>query len=160
MRRYADLYKVAFLLFCALVLSCLPSVARGQDRTASRLSMPPELEYRDPEIRALLAPSEAGCAQRNMATAVENAERAIRISDSRRLIHDRALIESALSLDLVGQGELDAAFKTFQQALHDAIDSRNPVLEADTLISLASQAQMKGNTSEAMSLVDRALNIC
>jgi tetratricopeptide (TPR) repeat protein len=94
-----------------------------------------------------------------MATAVENAERAIRISDSRRLIHDRALIESALAVALVGQGELDAAFKTFQQALQDAIDSRNPVLQADTLISLATQAQMKGNTSEAVSLVERALNI-
>ncbi len=48
---------------------------------------------------------------------------------------------------------------TFQQALQDAIDSRNEVLQADTLISLASQAQMKGNTSQAMSLVERALNI-
>jgi CHAT domain-containing protein/tetratricopeptide (TPR) repeat protein len=159
MYRNTDPHKPISLFFCAFILLSLPSATQGQGQTASRLSIPPELEYRDPEIRALLAPSEAGCAQRNMATAVENAERAIRISDSRRLIHDRALIESALAVALIGQGEVDAAFKTFQQALQDAIDSRNPVLQADTLISLASQAQMKGKTSEAMSLVERALNI-
>lgn len=153
-------YGFRLLRLCFLVLSTLSaSVAESQQKTAITVSRPSELEYQDPEIRALLAPSEAGCAQRNMASAVENAERAIRIADSRRFIHDRALIESALAVALVGQGKIEAAFKTFQQALQDAIDSRNEVLQADTLISLASQAQMKGNTPEAITLVERALNI-
>jgi tetratricopeptide (TPR) repeat protein len=148
------------LRLCFLVVTTLSaSVAASQQKPASAVSTPPELEYQDPEVRALLAPSEAGCAQRNVATALENAERAIRIADNRRLIHDRALIESALAVALVGQGQLDPAFRVFQQALQDAIDSRNEVLQADTLISLASQAQMKGNTPEAMGLVERALSI-
>jgi len=148
------------LSFSFLVVACLSaSIAAPQQKSATGISTSPELEYQDPEIRALLAPNEGGCVQRNVATAVDNAERAILIADSRKLIHDRALIESALAVALVGQGKIDAAFKTFQQALQDAIDSRNEVLQADTLISLASQAQMKGNTSQAMSLVERALNI-
>src|SRR6266705_2474654 len=146
-------YSLRLLRLCCLVVSTLfASVVASQQKTAGTVTTPTELEYQDPEIRVLLAPNEAGCAQRNMFSAVENAERAIRIADSRRLIHDRALIESALAVALVGQGKIEAAFKTFQQAFQDAIDSRNEVLQADTLISLASQAQMKGNTPEAISL--------
>jgi CHAT domain-containing protein len=153
--RTFQLLRVCFLAVSTLSATMVASQQKG----APAASTPPELEFQDPEIRALLATTEAGCAQRNLATAVENAERALRIADSRRLIHDRALIDSALAVAFVGQGNLDAAFKAFQQALQDAIDSRNPVLQADTLISLASQAQMKGNPHEAMSLVERALTI-
>src|SRR5580704_18106915 len=153
--RTFQLLRVCFLAVSTLSATMVASQQQG----APAASTPPELEFQDPEIRALLATTEAGCAQRNLATAVENAERALRIADSRRLIHDRALIDSALAVAFVGQGNLDAAFKAFQQALQDAIDSRNPVLQADTLISLASQAQMKGNPHEAMSLVERALTI-
>jgi len=74
-------------------------------------------------------------------------------------MRDRALAETELASALVGEGKLEMAFVAFQKALQDSIDTKNEVLEADILLSLASEAQMKGNNQKALDLVSRALTI-
>ena len=69
------------------------------------------------------------------------------------LVHDKALVEAQLAAASIGQSNLDLAFDSFRRALQDAVDSKNGVLEADILISLASEAQLKGNTTQAKELI-------
>ena len=49
------------------------------------------------------------------------------------------------------------SFLLFQKALQDSIGSKRPVLQADILVSLSSEAQMKGNTQGAIDLIHQAL---
>jgi hypothetical protein len=72
---------------------------------------------------------------------------------NRGLTSDRALVESALGSALTGQGNLELASVAFQKALEDARTAKNEVLEADVLIALASEAQVKGNIQQALELV-------
>ena len=83
----------------------------------------------------------------------------MKLADDRGLIRDRGLVEASLASAYIYQAKLDLAFKTFQKALQDAIDSKNAVLEADILLALASEAQLKGNRARAIELVSRALSI-
>ena len=89
---------------------------------------------------------------------MESVQKALEIADSRGLTRDRAITEATLASALVGEGKIQLAFVAFQKALQDSIDSKNEVLEADILISLASEAQMKGNNQKALDLVSRALS--
>ena len=90
---------------------------------------------------------------------VERLQQALKIADTEGLIRDRALLEANLASARVSQAKLELAFTTFQRALQDAIDSNNRVLEADILIALASQAQLKGNNQESVDLISKALSI-
>jgi len=90
---------------------------------------------------------------------VERVRKAIHIAEVRGLIRDRALAEAALASAYIGQAKIELAFATFQKALQDAIDSKNAVLEADILIVLAFEAQLKGNTDHAADLLLRAQNL-
>jgi CHAT domain-containing protein len=117
------------------------------------------LEAVDPEIRQLLDETRSNCDQFNINDTIERVQRALKIADSRGLIGDRALAEATLASAYIGQAKFEFAFSTFQRALQDAIDSKNGVLEADILTSLASEAQLKGNLPQAIELTSRALRI-
>jgi tetratricopeptide (TPR) repeat protein len=132
-------FLLTLLIWCFLSFSRSTS---AQDKLQSSAWKPLELEAIDPEIRSLLDKNTASCDQLNVGDVLESAEQALRLADIRSLIRDRGL-----------------AFTTFQKALQDAIDSKNGVLEADILISLASEAQLKGNTLLAIDLISRALSI-
>jgi len=147
------------LCFGAAISLLCPRAASSQEKSKYDSNWPSELLAVDPEIRALLDEPRASCDRVNINDTIAKIEKALKIADDRGLIRDRGLIEASLASAYIYQAKLDLAFTTFQRALQDAIDSKNPVLEADVLISLAAEAQVKGNSTQAMELVSKALSI-
>src|SRR5205807_2001858 len=115
----------------ALVSLCSASATQGQDRTASRLSIPAELIPVDPEIRELLGVGDDSCKAANPDAWVEKVQKALQIAESRELIGDRAIVEAMLASASITQGNIDQAFIIFRKALQDSIDAKREVLEAD-----------------------------
>ena len=113
----------------------------------------------DPRIRALLDDTVSSCAQSSISNRVERLQDALKIANTEGLIRDRGLVEANLASADVSQAKLESALTNFQRALQDAIDSNNRVLQADILIALASQAQVKGNIQESVDLISKALSI-
>jgi len=113
----------------------------------------------DPEIRELLGVGDDSCKAANPDAWVEKVQKALQIAESRELIGDRAIVEAMLASASITQGNIDQAFIIFRKALQDSIDAKREVLEADILVSLASEGQMKGNTQEAVDLVTRAVSL-
>jgi CHAT domain-containing protein len=143
---------VAFLSFC------LSTVVNPQDKAANDSLVPIELTARDSDVRALLNQENRPCKPDGLQERVESIQKALEIADSRGLVGDRAITEATLASVLINEGKIQLAFVTFQKALQDSIDSKNEVLEADILLSLASEAQLKGNNQRALELVSRALS--
>ena len=139
-------FRVIFCL-CIFVFSFLWPSARAiaQDRASADPTIPVELTPADPEIRALLAYESC---KPNGAAWTEKLENALQMANSRGLVGDRALIEASLASAVFVQGNAEQALLLFQKALQDSIDAKRQVLEADILISLSSEAQMKGDASE------------
>jgi CHAT domain-containing protein len=145
----------AFGLF---LLSSSPPIV-GQDKPSNGAAWrPPELVATDKDIRALLDKTSASC-EFSASDLLERAQKAVQIADARGLVRDRALATDVLASAYVSQGNLELAFATFQKAMQDAVDSKNGVLEADILITLALEAQTKGDTARALELLSRALSI-
>ena len=148
------------MLCLAPVISILcPLAATSQEKSKYDPNRPTELLAIDPEIRAILDEPRASCKQFDISDTIEKIQKALKLADDRGLIRDRGLVEASLASAYIYQAKLDLAFKTFQKALQDAIDSKNAVLEADILLALASEAQLKGNPARAIELVSRALSI-
>jgi CHAT domain-containing protein len=160
MSRSARFAELLVNVFCSILL-CLfaPTVAAPQETSQSSSGQPAEFEAVDPEIRILLDEARAVCGPFDVNDRIERAQKALQIADSRGLINDRALARAILASAYIGQGEIELAFTTFRDALQDAIDSKNQVLEADILISLAAEAQVKGNILQSIDLISRAENI-
>jgi len=137
----------------------MPSATQGQDRTASRLSIPAELLPVDQEIRELLGVGDDSCKAANPDAWVEKVQKALQIAESRELVGDRAVVEALLASASIMQGNIDQAFIIFRKALQDSIDAKREILEADILVSLASEGQLKGNTQEAVDLVTSAVSL-
>ena len=151
--------KALLLLVVGALCLFSPRLAPSQEKSSYKANKPVELLAVDPEIRALLADSSSSCGQFRVSDVVAKIEQAVRIADSRGLIGDRALAETVLASAQIRQAETELAFSTFQKALEDAIDAKNKVLEADILISLASEAQLKANLPKAVERVSKALTI-
>jgi len=149
----------ASICLAAVLSILLPSAATAQEKPKYDPNKPLELLALDPEIRAMLEEPRASCDQFNIRDTITKIQKALQIADDRGLIRDRALVEATLASAHIGEAKIELAFTTFQRALQDAIDSKNAVLEADILISLASEAQLKGNTLQATDLISRALSI-
>jgi CHAT domain-containing protein len=141
--------------FCPFGLS----TAGAQESANRKYGRPTELEAIDPEIRGLLDQTSATCDRSDPNEVVERVQKAAQIADARGLIRDRALAEATLASVYIGQAKIELGFSAFQRALQDAIDSKNAVLEADILVALASEAQLKGKTDQAADLISRALNL-
>lgn len=146
-------------VYVVLVFSFFSPFVAAQDKSKSDANRPVELVFVDPRIRALLTEPSSYCDQFNINDKVKQLQEALKIADSGGLIRDRALVEASLAAAYISQAKIEIAFTTFQKALQDAIDSKNGVLEADILIALASEAQLKSNPSQAMELISRALSI-
>lgn len=159
MRRYVHAHELVLSLFCAFVSFCIPSATQGQDRAASRLKIPAELIPVDSEIRELLGVGDDSCKVANPDAWVAKIQKALQIAESRELIGDKAVVEALFASASITQGNLDQAFIIFRKALQDSIDAKREVLEADILVSLASEAQLKGNTQEAIDVVTRAVSL-
>ena len=145
------------LAFVFCLVGSLPAAA--QDIPTDNASRPIELSAGDPEVRTLLDQLNSSCDRFSSNDFVDRLRKALEITERRELIHDRALIEASLAGAYIGQAKIELGFTTFQKALQDAIDSNNGVLEADIVIALAAEAQMKGNIPQAMDLILRALSI-
>jgi CHAT domain-containing protein len=154
--------KLAFVRTTTFLSVCIllsPHFVVGQEKSIHGSNKPADLVAVDPRIRALLDDTVSSCAQSSFSNIVERLQQALKIADTEGLIRDRALLEANLASADVSQAKLELAFTTFQRALQDAIDSNNRVLEADILISLASQAQVKGNNQDSVALISKALSI-
>jgi tetratricopeptide (TPR) repeat protein len=137
----------------------LPSSAASQNKGFAASAIPPELTAADPEIRALLNDEDISCKLLSPNETVERIEKALQIADKRGLVRDRALVETVMGSALIGEGKFELAFLAFQKALQDSVDIKNEVLEADILLSLAAEAQIKGNNQKALDLIYRALTM-
>jgi CHAT domain-containing protein/Tfp pilus assembly protein PilF len=157
-RRTISAFLHGIVLLTAYVL-VFPLLVNGQGNSKYDANKPPELMVVDPQIRALIPKPQSSCDQLNVNDTVDQLQEALKIADSHGLVRDRALVETSLASTYVSQAKIELAFATFQKALQDAIDSKNGVLEADLLIALASEAQLKGNRQQAAELVSRALSI-
>jgi CHAT domain-containing protein/tetratricopeptide (TPR) repeat protein len=107
----------------------------------------------------LLNRQNASCKALNPGDLRASIDKALTIAESRGLIRDRALVEATLGSLLIGDGKIEMAFLSFEKALQDSIDSQNEIAEADILISLASEAELKGNKDKALELLTRALTL-
>lgn len=99
------------------------------------------------------------CEAANPDAWVAKIQKALQIAESRELIGDRAIIEALFASATVTQGKVDQAFIIFRKALEDSIDSKREVLQADILVSLASEGQLKGNIQAAVDLVTQAASL-
>jgi CHAT domain-containing protein len=142
----------------ALLLLCPALFGQAQTSTSDS-SQPAELSPFDPEIRALLNVDTGSCKAADPDAWTEKVRKALQIADSRGLVGDRAVLEAAMASALLSQGKLEEAFALFQKALLDSTDAKREALEADILVSVSSEAQMRGNTQQAVALVSRALSL-
>jgi len=153
------LVTTSFVFGLCVILPSSSLASAGQDKPSSDVAWrPPELVATDKDVRDLLDGASASC-EFSAADLVERARKAVQIADARGLVRDRALAIDMLASAYVSQGDLELAFATFQKAMQDAVDSKNGVLEADILITLALEAQTKGDTAHALELLSRALSI-
>jgi CHAT domain-containing protein/tetratricopeptide (TPR) repeat protein len=150
------LFVACFWCFVS-VWSPHPSLA--QDKPNNAPNRPAQLIAADPEIRALLDNSTATCDQASADQRFGRLQTAVSLADKRGLVGDRALAEAFLASAQIGRGDLDLGFTTARKALQDSIDAKNEVLEADILLSLAGDAQIKGRSLDAVGLVSQALKI-
>src|SRR5437870_9776128 len=147
-----------FLLFHVLLL-CLPHAVSAQNRDGDASSVPSELTPADPEIRDLLRGEFDSCKTLDPDGRAQRLQKAFELAERRGLVGDKAVIETLIASTFVLQGDLNHGFTLLRQGLQDAIDARREVLQADILISLAAEAQMKGDTQEAVNLVTRSLSL-
>jgi CHAT domain-containing protein/tetratricopeptide (TPR) repeat protein len=155
-----NLQSSAVVAVCLFFLLCLPLPTASQNNARQTdVATPAELTAVDPEIRALLNYGNSSCKSLDSDKWIENLQRALQIADSRGLVGDRAITGAALASALVNEGKIEMAFLAFQHALQDSMDAKNEVLKADILVSLASEAEMKGNVQQALELVARALKL-
>jgi tetratricopeptide (TPR) repeat protein len=145
--------------FCLFSFFCSPQNVNSQENRFAANAIPAELTAIDPEIRDLLGNEKDSCKSSNIDALKDRIERALQIADSRGLVRDRALVEAALGSLLIGGGNVDMAFLSFQKALQDSIDTKNEILEADILNSLAYEAELKGNSDKSLELLERALTL-
>ena len=113
----------------------------------------------DPEIRELLGVGDDSCKAANPDAWVAKIQKVLHIAESRELIGDRAIVEALFASASITQGNVDQAFIIFRKALEDSIDSKREVLQADILVSLASEGQLKGNVQAAVDLVTQAASL-
>jgi CHAT domain-containing protein/tetratricopeptide (TPR) repeat protein len=154
--QFAFVRTASFLSVCILLSA---HTAFGQDNSTNHANKPPELVAVDPQVRALLDEPLSSCERFSINDQADSLQQALKITESRGLIRDRALVETRLAAVFVNEAKIELAFTTFQKALQDAIDSKNGVLEAEILIALASEAQLKGNSQQAVELLSRAVSI-
>jgi tetratricopeptide (TPR) repeat protein len=145
----------AILLLCFSSFLLFPVRGAGQAPYGDP-TIPAEFLPDDPEIRTLLGFDNRSCKPSDPNWA-DKLQKALEIANTRGLMSDRAIVEAALASSQVVQGQTDQAFLLFQKALQDSIETKRQVLQADILVSLSSESQMKGNIPLAMDLVSQAL---
>ena len=159
MPRRAKLTFVRTASSLAVYILLSTHIAFGHDKSTHGANRPVELVAIDSQIRTLLADALSSCSQSSISDRVERLQEALKIADNNGLIRDRALVEANLASAFVSDAKIELAFTTFERALQDAVDSKNGVLEAEILIALASEAQAKGNSQQAVDLILKALSI-
>lgn len=139
---------------------CVTSVApvRGQQPRRPRHNQPAELQAADPEIRQLLDDAYTEADDGKIEDALVKGKEALDIAKKRGFVADKAIVEAALASGYFVEGRLQEAFELLHQALQEAVDSSNLVLEADILASLSTEAQSKGNLPGALDILVKALD--
>lgn len=146
--------------FILVFISCLyTSVIFAQNQTNTHFDVPNDLIPVDPEIRQLLEFGNDSCKAADPEAWVERIQTALQVAEKRQLLGDKAIVETVLASSLVAQGKMEPAFVVFRTALQDSIDAKKEVLEADILVSLASEARLKGDIQGAVDLVSKAISL-
>lgn len=159
MCKYTRSNEFTFLLCSILLFLCLPLSADAQIRDTADPSIPAELTPTDPEIRELLHLGSDSCKAANIGAWADQLQKSLQIADSRGLVGDRAVLEAYSAFASMGQLSSTEAFVLFRKALQDSIDAKREILEADILISLSVEEQMKGNNQQAVELITDALGL-
>lgn len=150
--------KIFVAVTAVCLITCASSGATVFDDETNH-SIPHELIASDPEIQTLLSAGDKGCSASLFDARIEAIAKAKRIADEKGLVSDRAIVNATFGITLLGQGRTDEAFLALKDALQDAMSANNTVLQADILISLSGEAQLKGNPQQATDLVKRALDL-
>jgi CHAT domain-containing protein len=153
------LSAISFLCLIVCFLVFLTSPTEAQDQINADPTTPAELTPGDLEIRSILGLDDKSCKLPNADASAKKIQKALQMADSRGLVGDRAVLQAMLASLLIAQGEAERAFLFFQKALQDSLDAKRQTLQADILISLASEPQMKGNAQKGVELVNEALSL-
>jgi len=138
------------------VIACASASAWAQ-QTASHRYVPPELQISDPEVKALVDSVEKMQQEGKYSESFHELQKALDLSVSRGSLADKGLIEAKLGATYFLQGRLEDARQQWVNSISDSLKTNNLVLQTDTLVALASMAQVSGNLAEAIDLAGKAL---
>lgn len=145
--------------FVAAVTICLfSSLAFGQQSPPQASSPPAELQAINPDVRAKLAAARTNSDTGEYGEAFEDDQQALDIAKKAGFSGDIALAEDATASAEFISGKVQTGWDLDRDALQNAIQSSNFVLQADILTSLSSYSQIDGNAKGAVSLLAQALD--
>jgi CHAT domain-containing protein len=150
------IFTCAVLIEGALACS-LPGQVQGRNSKTS--TVPAELSPTDTDIRLLLGVDDTSCKTANAEQRIQSLQKALQIATTRGLTGDKAVVEAVLASTVLAQGKTEEGFLLFEKALQDSIEAKKPILEADILISLASESLVRGNIHGAIDVTNRALTL-
>lgn len=152
-RRYFSRPRLFNCVCLCLVLSL---TAHGQQASAPRPSIPPELQASDQEISTLLTSADSKAQAGDYDSAFADSKAALELAEKKGLLGDRAIVEKSVAEGSFVRGKVDEAFTFYQASLQHAVDASNLVLQADVLTSLSALPQFQGNLPGALDLLAKA----
>ena len=145
--------------FVAASTICLfSSLVFGQQSPPQASNIPAELQAINPNVRAKLAAARADSDRGKYSEAFEEDQQALDVAKKAGFSGDIALAEDATASAEFISGKVQTGWDLDRDALQNAIESSNFVLQADILTSLSSYSQIDGNVKGAVSLLAQALD--
>lgn len=157
MCKYTPFDQFTSILGAVIFSLCFAVFANAQTRDTADPSIPAELTPTDPDIRELLHLGSNSCKASNSGAWAEQLQKSLQMAESRGLVGDRAVLEAYAANASMGDLSSAQAFVLLRKALQDSMDAKREILEADVLVSLSVEEQMKGNNQQAVDLIMQAL---
>jgi CHAT domain-containing protein len=145
-------------LVAAGTVCLLSPLVVGQQQSPQASNLPAELQAMNPDVRAKLAAARADSDTGKYSEAFEEDQEALDIAKKAGFSGDIALAEDATASAEFISGKVQTGWNLDRDALQNAIESSNFVVQADILTSLSSYSQIDGNVKGALSLLAQALD--
>ena len=145
-------------LFFVTVGICLSAPQLFGQQAPRTPNIPDELLAINPDVRAKLAAARSDSEMGKYTEAFEDDQQALDIAKKAGFSGDIALAEDAMASAEFISGKVQAGWDLDREALQNAVESSNFVLQADILTSLSSNSQSAGNLKGALSLLGQALD--
>lgn len=142
----------------ACTICLFSSLAFGQQSPPQASNLPAELQAINPDVRAKLVAARADSDTGKYSEAFDDDQQALDIAKKAGFSGDIALAEDAMASAEFISGKVQTGWNLDRDALQNAIESSNFVLQADILTSLSSYSQSAGNAKGALSLLVQALD--